>query len=257
MALVFNHATQRVQITSPQTVVLIQDLLNACRSEEETTVGIADGRIASAAGKEVLGAGVQVGITLTLLENWQLEFWAGNYTATITGGNLVAASGDAVAYVVGGPQVEITLSAAATITDGGGGGGGSAPTAVEIAQAVRVELATELARLDAAVTTRESESASAARAVTNQAEHDATQTAISLLSSGALPGEIANAVHQRIVEGTLTLEQAMRVMLAALTGQARNLDAGTIEFDSLDGSKVRVRATEANGDRTISLIDGA
>jgi len=138
MALVFNHLAQRIQITSPQTVVLIQDLVNACRIEEASQLGIADSRIISAAGKEVLSAGVQVGITMTLLDNWQLEFWAGNYTATITGGNLVAASGDAMAYVVGGPQVEITLSAAATITAGAGGGAG--PSASAIAQAVWDEL---------------------------------------------------------------------------------------------------------------------
>lgn len=256
MALQFDHAAQRIKVTSPQTTVLIQDLLNACRLEEASDVGIADSKIASAAGKEVLGAGVQVGITLTLLENWQLEFWAGNYTATVTGGNIVADSGDPVAYVVGGPQVEITLSAAATITTVDGGGGGSAPTAVEIAQAVRAELSTELARLDAAVSTREAEAAAAARAVINQAEHDATQTAISLVSSGATPTEIANAVHQRIVEGTLTLEQAMRVLLAALAGNATGLEGANQTFKSLDGSKDRIVGTYVAGARTVTSRDG-
>ena len=131
MALQFNHATQRIAVTNPQTALTIQDLVNACRVEESSERGISNRRIISASGKETLGSGVQVGITATLLDGWQIEWWAGNYTATISGGNIVAESGDPVAYVVGGPQVEITLSAAATITSGSGG-----PTAADIAAAV-------------------------------------------------------------------------------------------------------------------------
>jgi hypothetical protein len=133
MALSFDHATSRISVTSPQVSLTCQDLINAIREEEASERGIAYDPIAEASGKADLGGGVSTAITVYLLDDWQVQWYAGNYTATIGGGNLVAAGGDAVAYVSGGPQVEITLSAAATIVNGEGG---TAPSASEVADAV-------------------------------------------------------------------------------------------------------------------------
>jgi hypothetical protein len=133
MALSFDHATSRISVTSPQVSLTCQDLINAIREEEASERGIAYDPIAEASGKADLGGGVATAITVYLLDDWQVQWYAGNYTATIGGGNLVAAGGDAVAYVSGGPQVEITLSAAATIVNGEGG---TAPSASEVADAV-------------------------------------------------------------------------------------------------------------------------
>jgi hypothetical protein len=55
--------------------------------------------------------------------------------------------------------------------------------AAATAAAVRVELATELARMDAAISTRESESSAATRAATDQTEHDATQVALAAIAA--------------------------------------------------------------------------
>lgn len=118
MALSFNHGTKRIIVGSPQNTLDVQDLVNAIREEEESERGVSHDKICDASGKDLLDTGVSVGITLRLLSTWQIEWWAGNYTAKIGGGNLIAESGDPVAYVVGGPQVEITLSAAATIVGG-------------------------------------------------------------------------------------------------------------------------------------------
>jgi len=120
MALTFDHATQRILISSPQTSISVQEIVDACREEEASALGMSDAQILSASGKDTLDTGVTVGVTAKLLDTWQLEWWPGNYTAKIGGGNLVSETGDAVAYVVGGPQVEITLSAAATIVTQGG-----------------------------------------------------------------------------------------------------------------------------------------
>jgi hypothetical protein len=133
MALSFDHATSRISVTSPQVSLTCQDLINAIREEEASERGIAYDPIAEASGKADLGGGVSTAITVYLLDDWQVQWYAGAYTATIGGGNLVAAGGDAVAYVSGGPQVEITLSAAATIVNGEGG---TAPSASEVADAV-------------------------------------------------------------------------------------------------------------------------
>jgi hypothetical protein len=134
MALTFSQSAQRISVTSPQVSLSCQDLINAIRDEEASERGIVYDQIAQASGKDDLGGGVSTAITVFLLDDWQVQWYAGNYTATIGGGNLVAESGDAVAYVSGGPQVEITLSAAATIV--AGDGGGTAPSASEVANAV-------------------------------------------------------------------------------------------------------------------------
>jgi hypothetical protein len=125
--LTFDFAAKRIKVSSPQTAIDIQSLLNEIREAEATALGIANAPIGAASGKEALSTGVTVGITLRLLSTWQIEWWPGTYTATIGGGNLVSDTGDAVANVVGGPQVEITLSAAATITNGSGGAAGLTP----------------------------------------------------------------------------------------------------------------------------------
>ena len=60
----------------------------------------------------------------------------------------------------------------------------AAPTAAANAAAVRTELAAELGRIDTTVSSREAESAAATRAAANQAEHDATQTAVAGVGGG-------------------------------------------------------------------------
>ncbi len=120
MALVFNQHTQIIDVTSPQVTVVVQDLINAIRQEEESYIGLAYNKIANASGKEDLGGGVATGITINLLENWQLRFWSGTYTASITGGNLVGGpAGNPVAYTPG-VQVKLVQSAASTIVTTGG-----------------------------------------------------------------------------------------------------------------------------------------
>lgn len=140
MALTADFVTQRLKVTAPQTQLTIQEIYDFCKEQEVTDIGIAYPPIAVAAGKDDLGSGVQVAVTMRLLDNWQIEWWAGNYTATIGGGNIVAECGDPVAYVVGGPQVEITLSAAATIVSAGGGDS-SGLTQEEHAALMNIEVA--------------------------------------------------------------------------------------------------------------------
>lgn len=132
MALSFAHTTKR--ITVPQLdaqPLLIQTILNAIREEEASELGITYDQIADAAGKDDLGGGVTTGITLTMRSSWALEFVAGAYQATVSGGNLA----DALArvYNTGSPQVLINSSAASTAVATGGSSG---PSAVDIAAAL-------------------------------------------------------------------------------------------------------------------------
>ncbi len=120
MAYVFDFQNTLIEITSPQTEVIIQDLIDEIRTVESSEQGVAYAKIANASGKESLASGVNVGITVDLQNGWQLHFWEGSYTATIKGGNLVGGpAGDPIAYTAD-VQVVLIQSAAATIVSTGG-----------------------------------------------------------------------------------------------------------------------------------------
>ena len=133
MAIEFDHAAHLINITNPQNTLSCQDLLNAIRTQEATAEGIQYPQIATASGKEDLGSGVSVGMTVNLIEPWQVKFWAGNYIAKIAGGNLVGGlGGDPLAYSAG-VQVMLVQSAASTIVTVDGA---SFPSSGQIATAV-------------------------------------------------------------------------------------------------------------------------
>lgn len=145
MALAFDHSNHLINITNPQNTLSCQELLNAIRTEEASATGIWHPQIATASGKEDLGSGVNVGMTVNLISPWQVKFWAGNYIAKIAGGNLVGGlAGDPVAYSAG-VQVLLVQSAASTIVTLSTGSGLSVeqndklmsiPTAAQIANEV-------------------------------------------------------------------------------------------------------------------------
>lgn len=93
-ALTFLKYERVIQVDAPQTEVTIQDLLNQIRLYEEQLVNLDYGHIANAYGKQPLGGGAYVGITLELINNWRIAFEArpGPETilCTVKGGNLVA-----------------------------------------------------------------------------------------------------------------------------------------------------------------------
>lgn len=126
MSYVFDFENSLIHITSPQIIVGIQELINEIRAAEESEEGIQYGKIADASGKEDLGGGVSVGITIELLGNWQLKFWETSSIVKISGGNLVGGpGGDPIAYTAG-VQALLIQSAAGTVTTISTGSGLSA-----------------------------------------------------------------------------------------------------------------------------------
>ena len=120
MAIEFDHENHLINLVGIDTL-LCQDLLDAIRVEEASEAGIVDNQIATASGKEDLGDGVYVGMTVNLISPWQVKFDAGNYIAKIGGGNLVGGIlGDPVAYSAG-VQVLLVQSAASTLVVTGDG----------------------------------------------------------------------------------------------------------------------------------------
>jgi len=122
----FDFDNTLIHITSPTTEITVQELIDEIRTAEASSTGIEHSKIADASGKESLGGGVAVGITVELLGNWQIKFWEGNYIAKVSGGNLVGGpGGDPVAYSAG-VQTLLIQSAAGTVTTISTGSGLSA-----------------------------------------------------------------------------------------------------------------------------------
>jgi hypothetical protein len=119
----YDFSNKIIDIPFSITEVLLLDLLGDIRSAEETAQGIGYGQIASASGGESLGGSVSVGVTVNLLDDWQIRFASGNYIAKVSGGNLVGGlGGDPIAYS-SGVQVLLVQSAASTIVTTSTGSG--------------------------------------------------------------------------------------------------------------------------------------
>lgn len=89
----FSSSPRIVWVTAPSTTVTIQDLVDSLRYIEADQFSISYPQLIKAAGKDVLGGGVIVGLTATLL-NAQIAFEARSgpdfIQCSIDGGNLVA-----------------------------------------------------------------------------------------------------------------------------------------------------------------------
>jgi hypothetical protein len=149
----------------------------------------------------------------------------------------------------------------------------AAPSASTVAGAVRTELATELARVDVAISTRLSAAgytapldstavqAAAAAALaaydaatgtdvsTAQsalvAEHDATQAAIA-----ALPADVATAVLAAAVETGYSVQRILRIIAAAVAGKTSGGPAGFTARDVTDSRDQITGTADSNGNRT-------
>jgi len=115
------HDVHVIQVDSPFTVVTIQDLVNQIREYEDELINLDHPKIIDASGKQDLGGGVLVGITLELLDNWRVQFEPRTgpliESVAITGGNIVATNDYTDNAVKQSPftQVTITSSSSATI----------------------------------------------------------------------------------------------------------------------------------------------
>ena len=68
--------------------------------------------------------------------------------------------------------------------------------------------------------------------------------------------EIADAVHDEIYEGTMTLRQGLRLMSSALFGKASGMDTTTATFRDIGDTKDRITATvDADGNRSAVTTD--
>lgn len=121
MAIVFDRANKVVEVEAPAAEVTIQQLIDAIRGWEDEQENMDVAQVAKASGKEELGGGLAVGITLELLNDWQVKFEdrsGPDYVqCTVHQGNLVGGiAGNPIkesAYT----QVKLILSAAGTVVE--------------------------------------------------------------------------------------------------------------------------------------------
>lgn len=89
----YNFDTRILTVDSPDITVTVQELLNDIRDVEDNLKNIDDDIIAVASGKQDLGGGTSVGITLELINGWKLAFEAragpSTELMTVTGGNII------------------------------------------------------------------------------------------------------------------------------------------------------------------------
>ncbi|MDP2585478.1 MAG: right-handed parallel beta-helix repeat-containing protein [Candidatus Levybacteria bacterium] len=98
MALVFDENLKVITVEKTQTTLTIQDLYDEIRLFEEKLPYLFVAQIANGSGKQSLGGGITVGITLELINDWRLSFeerdgieeGGGTILCTVSGGNLVA-----------------------------------------------------------------------------------------------------------------------------------------------------------------------
>lgn len=67
--------------------------------------------------------------------------------------------------------------------------------------------------------------------------------------------DVTGAVLEAKVEGSLSLKEAIRLLLAVAAGDATGLEGSSPVFKSQDGTKNRIEATYAAGDRNVTLVD--
>lgn len=93
--IVLDFVSQIISCENTIVTLEIQELVNACREAEYSEKGIAFPKICNASGKDYLDTdnGVQVGITIVLLDTWRVYTERNSGVFKVIGGNLVQVSG--------------------------------------------------------------------------------------------------------------------------------------------------------------------
>lgn len=112
LPLIYDFLEQIIEVPAPDLELDLQYLVDQTRDvEDELTPPMGYAKIMDAYGKQPLGGGTFVGITVFLLDNWKVRFEArpgpDTVAAFVTGGNLVAESGNPIA-----PSAYVTVTLA-------------------------------------------------------------------------------------------------------------------------------------------------
>jgi hypothetical protein len=124
MAIIFDRLNKIIEVEAPATEVEVQDIANAIQQWQSSQENLDVPQVAKFSGKTELSSGVVVGITIELLDNWQIKFedrtgpeWT---QCVIKEGNLVGGISENPIATSTFVQVKMIQSAAATIVTTGG-----------------------------------------------------------------------------------------------------------------------------------------
>jgi hypothetical protein len=85
---------------------------------------------------------------------------------------------------------------------------------------------------------------------------DTTIPAIKAITDTLTLAAIADAVHDEVVDGSLTSRQAQKLLIGVLAGKSNGGGSATVHFRDSADAKNRVTATvDANGNRTAVTLD--
>ena len=87
----FDFADQRIDIDATVDSMLVGDLWAAVKFVQSTVQGVAYNRIAIGSGSDTLGTGVATFLTVTMLDNWEINTLKSSGKFEVTGGNLIRA----------------------------------------------------------------------------------------------------------------------------------------------------------------------
>jgi len=92
--LTFDRDIKVMTVSLPDTSITCQEIYDQCRDYEDNQTNLDILTLVTGAGKDDLGGGESVGITITLINDWRLAFAARPgptwVSCTVFGGNLVA-----------------------------------------------------------------------------------------------------------------------------------------------------------------------
>lgn len=116
----FDKVTKTIAIASPDTLVTVQELVNAIREWEQELWNLEEDSFIVASGKEDLGGGVSVAITLELLNDWRVQFEARAgpdwEQCIVKGGNLVATNAYNNNPIKNSAYVQVTIAQSSSAT---------------------------------------------------------------------------------------------------------------------------------------------
>ena len=120
LALQFNFPDKIITVPAPDITLDLQFLINSIReAEDDISPGMAYPKIADAFGKQDLGGGVTVGMTVVLLDGWRVKFedrpGPNTISTTISGGNFVGEAGANPVAPATYIQVTVAQSTSASI----------------------------------------------------------------------------------------------------------------------------------------------
>lgn len=107
MGISLSHTDKIVSVTSPTTIVTIQELVTAIRDWEDELENLTIDFVCWTDGKSDQGGGVYTAISLKLNSEWQIQFWSGVGVGIIKDGNLSGGVGGDPVKETGGSDTVV------------------------------------------------------------------------------------------------------------------------------------------------------